>query len=260
LTPDESVTEWPRAKLSRKLDNPDLRREVARISGDLARQQARLATLETRRSFDPQAASEIPTAREELEDLTQQLDQRRADLARATLVASRSGTILSPPMTPATEGPDGRLSGWSGTPLDEVNLGCQLDTGTLVCLVGDPNAFRCVAFVHQRDVSLVAVDQQVSIHLEQLPDVSFRGTVEEVARLDLDATPPELLVRAQIPTRLDSAGVARPLEAVYQVRIGLSEYNAPLVDRGGGQASISVAPKCIAWRIKRWFRQIFRVG
>ena len=243
-----------------KLDNPDLRREVARISGDLARQQAHLTVLETRRGFDPQAAAEIPTAREELEDLKQELDQRRSDLARVILAAPRSGTILSPPVTPPTLDPNGRLSVWSGTPLDEANLGCRLETGTLVCLVGDPNAFRCVAFVNQRDVSLVRVDQRATIHLEQLPDVSLHGTVEEVARLDLEATPPELLVRAQIPTRLDSSGVARPLEPVYQVRIGLSKHDALLVDRGGGQATVRVASKCIAWRMRRWFRQVFRVS
>jgi putative peptide zinc metalloprotease protein len=243
-----------------ELDNPDLRREVARLSGDLAQREARLTVLETRRSFDSRAAAEIPTAREELEDLKQQFAQRQLDLVRLTLRAPRDGTVLSPPPVPAKRNPDGRLSGWSGTPLDEANLGCQLETGTLVCLVGDPDTFRCVAFVNQRDVSLVRVGQRGAIHLEQLPDVSLQGTVEEVARLDLDATPPELLVRAQIPTRIDSAGVARPLEVFYRVRIALSACDASLVDRGGGHVTIRVSPKSVAWRIQHWFRQVFRVA
>jgi putative peptide zinc metalloprotease protein len=243
-----------------ELDNPGLRRAVARLSGDVARQQARLVSLDARRVDDPQAASEIPAAREKLLDLRQQLGQRRSDIQRLSLRAPQEGKILSPPIVPTLHDAGGRLPLWSGTPLDEVNRGCFLETGTLLCLVGDPNAFQAMAYVNQTDTTLVRVGQRVSIHLEQSTGALLQGTVDEVARLDLDATPAELLVRAKIPTRTDSAGVARPLEPVYQVRITLSDPPSLLVDRGGGEAKIRVASKSIGWRISRWFRRTFRVS
>src|SRR4029077_9421570 len=108
-------------------------------------------------------------------------------------------------------------------PFDERNLETFLETGTLLCLVGDPSRFEAVLHVEQTDIELVRTGQRVRIMLDHLPGEVFLGTVAEVAKLDLAVMPRELSAARDLPSRIDQRGVSHPLDTWYQARVLFDE-------------------------------------
>src|SRR5690606_12589860 len=118
------------------LESFDLKMELARLEGEQKQLELMLRNLEGRRVRDPEVESQIPATRERLADVIERLARRRDDVAKLVLSAPAAGYVLPPPSLPP---PDrkGELRTWTGTPLEQRNLGAFLDVGTLFCLVGD---------------------------------------------------------------------------------------------------------------------------
>jgi hypothetical protein len=142
--------------------------------------------------------------------------------------------------------------------LDAANHGCYLDAGTLFCLVGDPGDLEAVAIVEQPDVDLIGPGQPVMICLNQARDRTLGGTVREVAKIDLEAGPQQLIAAGELATRKDQFGVARPLQTVYQASIELVAGGRPGGLAGApGRAKITVAPQSLARRLARYVSRTF---
>ena len=69
-----------------------------------------------------------------------------------------------------------RLAAWHGTPLDSQNRGCYLETGTLVCQVGDPSRLEAMLVIDQSAVAFVRAGQQVRLRIDQGPVHIVTGT------------------------------------------------------------------------------------
>jgi putative peptide zinc metalloprotease protein len=241
-----------------RLDNPTLRREVARLSGETAVLAARLEQLEGRRTIDEEAAIRLPGVRESLADASDRFAQRQRDLERLAITTSRSGLVLPPQGIAPTKAGAGRLPVWSGTPMEGRNQGAYLETGTFLGWVGDPQAFEAVALVDEGDVERVVEGQVVALQLALWPGKRLTGRVVEVARRDADAAPPELVESGQLTVRRDRQGAARPLETVYQVRIALDPHDLPLVNRARGDARIHAVARPAGQLFTDWLRRTFR--
>lgn len=238
-----------------ELDNPEIDLELAELATEEQRLKVRLRNLEAMRSDNPQAASEIPTTQQLLDDVRQRREQRLADRARLRLVASHAGTVVSPPWR--SEGlPDDRLAKWQGSLLDARNRGAFVDQGTLVALVVDPARMEVVAIVDQVDIGLVAPGQTARVFVRSLPGKVYTGVVREVAPSPLTAVPEQLAAAGDVLIER-TGSEARPLTPQYQVRIALTE--APAATLVGGRASvrIAVAPQSLASRLYRYLRQNF---
>ncbi len=248
-----------------RLENHDVDLELAKLEGLRDRQRLKLDNLIRQQGADETAAAQIPTATEALADLESRLAQRRRDRQRLTLVAPQAGTVLPPRRTPphgetgTARGAKQELPSWSGLPLDPQNLQAYLDTGVTFCLIGDPQHLEVLAIIDQADVDLVQPGQSARIQLDELPGDTLSGVVTSVAELDLQVAPRELVVRGDIPTRIDETGAPRPLSASYQVRIAL-DAQSPLL-RGGapGRVKISTAPQSMAYRLWRYLQQTFQM-
>jgi putative peptide zinc metalloprotease protein len=215
-----------------------------------------LKNLESQRLQGVDDGARIPAATAALVDIRNRLAQLEADAARLSIAAPKSGTVLPPPSVPPSPGGD-KLARWSETPLAPRNVGSYLQTGTLVCLIGDPRRFEAVLHVAQQDVELVQPGQPVRIALDHLPGKIFHGKVAEIARLDLEVMPRELAAAGDVPARTDKRGVSRPLDTWYQARVLFDEDPPHMVARVHGEASISVAPQSLAGQLARYLKQTF---
>lgn len=236
------------------LENFELRREVADLSGQVEEQEVRLRVLESARSGNPVASSRIPAAREKLRDLRERFEQRSDDLRKLTLVANRAGTILSVPPRPELPTNAENLREWSGTPLDGRNKGVFLEAGVAVCFVGDPRDVEAVAFVDQADVPFIKPGQSARIQVGAARIVS--GKVMEIARIDSRVVPREL-DPAELHAEVDREGIRRPQDTLYQVRVGL-DTNRPLVHRVAGRLKIDAGNQTLGWRLRRYLARTFR--
>ncbi|MGI6418633.1 MAG: HlyD family efflux transporter periplasmic adaptor subunit [Thermoguttaceae bacterium] len=243
-------------ELLAKLDSAELGREISRLESEYGAEESYLAGLEARRSHDQQAAAELPAARQTLADLQRRLTARRGEAERLRLTAPRSGTVLP---APARHGDSDRqeLPSWQGRPTDAENIGCYLETGTLVCLVGDPRRLRAVVYVDEQNVQLVRPGQPVRILLEQSRRAVLEGRVAVVGDAKVDSVPPRLAAVKAIPTVEDS-GNARPLGAFYRLEVALEPTASPPAIGVRGQAKIEVTAQSLAQRAVRFFSRTLR--
>lgn len=244
-----------------ELKNLDVDMEVEKLRGQANQQRLHIANLERRRVADPAAGALLPTAQETLADIEERLKQRTLDQERLTLKSPVAGTVLPPPRQVRKKS-DKELVPWSGTPIEEKNLGSFLDTGTTLCLIGDPQQLEALLVIDQSDVEFVRTGQRVHIQLDESPGETLWGTIAEVGELDLDVTPRELLHHGDIPTQADEKGVLRPLTTWYQARVTLV---GPVEESGKrsillgatGRAKIHVPSQPLAARIYRALRNTF---
>ena len=240
-----------------QLASPSVQLEVAKLTSERDGQRLYLANLESQRLQGVIDGAKIPAAKAALVDVEERLGQYQRDAARLTIVAPVGGTVLPPPNVPRKPRAADMLDRWWVVPLDPRNLGSYLDTGTLVCLVGDPSRFEAALHVEQTDIELVAPGQRVRIMLDSLPGEMFWGTVAEIAKLDLKVMPRELQAAGDLPSRTDQRGVSHPLDTWYQARVLFDEDPAHLVARVHGRAKISVTPQSLFAQVARYVKQTF---
>lgn len=243
-----------------RLANPKLEWEVSRLDGQVELLKQELANLEDRRLNDASVEALIPTTQQRLVEKQNELHQRTSDLDRLTLRSPIAGVVLPPPSRDDSEAAsdDERLPKWKGTPLDRQNLGATLGTGTEFCQIGQPDRFEAIVAVDQNNVEFVSEGQRVELLIDHLGERLLEGTIVEVAEIDIDVAPPELIAHDDFPTTLDSDGIPRPVSTAYQARIRLDETDAPLILRGTGRTRIESAPRSLADRTLTFLRRTFR--
>jgi putative peptide zinc metalloprotease protein len=237
------------------LENLELDLELTKLEGDRDREALHIKNLRGQQGSDPAAAAQIPTAEEALADLETRLAEQRRDRDRLTLSAPRDGTVF-PPHRQSRPTPAGELATWTETPLDPRNRGAYLETGTIVCLVGDPQRLEATLLIDQSDVDLVRVGQKVQIRFDETPGRKLDGTVASIGELDLKVAPNELVVAGDLPSRIDESGNPRPISATYQARVELSPSDDFALRSGAiGRAKISVESASLARRLIRYLSQ-----
>ena len=241
-----------------RLEDPQTQREWQQAIAARDRQAALVRHLETQRGQRVDAADRLPSAREALRDLDERARQTRQYREMLTIAAPIGGQVLAAPAAHEAFGDSGRLPRWSGTPLDPENRGGYLETGTLLCLVGDPAALEAVALVDQADVELVHEGQRVHVRLNQFPGRRLRGIVREIAKIELDQQPRALLASGQLPSGKDAEGAAVPVTTSYQARIALQDDGRPLLGGAPGTCRIAVQPQSLASRLSRFVNRTFR--
>ncbi|MBI5757297.1 MAG: HlyD family efflux transporter periplasmic adaptor subunit [Planctomycetales bacterium] len=240
-----------------RLDNPELERDIVRLIGQRNQQRRHVESLRRRQVSDSHAAAGIPAAMGSLADLEERLNQRERDLSRLTLTAPAAGTILSAVSRFHSGSPDG-LRSWSGRPLDDRNRGALLDTGTLVCRIGDPLQREALLFVVQDDIEFVRPGQRVRMQFDALPSATLAGTVAEISAVDEPSIPWPLVARGDLPVTSDHYGQARPLVTVYQARVEIETHDHDLPLGSTGQARVRVEPMSLGSRMLRAARRTFR--
>ncbi len=238
-----------------KLASPQLERELARLEGEVQEHRVRLEQLERRRVREQGVAAQIPSTRESLHEVEQQLERRRRDADRLVLRAPRSGVVV-PAFSP-NRSPAGSLPGWSSTPLDPRNRGCFLRAGTTVCLIGERSKVAATLIVSQDCAADVRVGQSVRLRCPECPGNVLHGEIVELAELDIDLVTTDLVRRANLPTRIVSSGTIRPVGIWYQARASISQPDDRILPGTSGTGTISIESESVLFRFRRWLRRTF---
>jgi putative peptide zinc metalloprotease protein len=239
-----------------QLTNRRLELQVAELASRAAQQRLLVAHLSLRQHRDPELGEQLPVAEARLRDLDTQLAELNRELARLQVVAPVAGTILPPP--PASRDADDDLGSLVGTPQSPHNLGCYLESGALLCTIGDPSKTEAVAFVDQADVQALHEGQVVRLALRQHPGRIIHGRVLEISRLQSDDMPPQVVAERLIPLHAGPAGKSQPLHTYYQAVVTLDSHDRNLLSGAVGWARVQVAPQPLWLRIHRGLRGTLR--
>jgi len=260
----ESITVKPGALVEAgaeiaRLSSIDLDLAIADLDGKATQARARLASLERERFTDPAASLEIGTVEESLKSVEEQLKRKRKDRADLVLSAPRSGVVLPSPALKTPPDGTGRLPGWSGHVLEERNLGATLAEGTVLCLVGDPNAFEAVMVVDQSEMEFVSRGQRVDLKINALPWQTFRGTIDEIAETNLEGGSERLSVKSggQVPTRTDESGREMPISTSYEALMAVDDPDGAFTAGMRGSARIRVGQRTVGSWLLRLLWQTF---
>jgi hypothetical protein len=238
----------------------DLQRDVARLEGEIRRTRIQLENLTTLRALAPELAAEvaplIPATEESLRDKIAQHQQLHSNQSRLRVTAPIAGVVLPGPAVATHEQAD-ELPAWSGLPLQEMNLGCQLDRGTTLCLISQPGRYEVLAYIPQDQVERVRTGQSVRLLLDQLAGQQLTGTVQTIAKVDALVVPEQVVRDLDLPVRKDTTGALRPVGTIYEARIAFAQSPANLVVGGRGRAKILVDPQTVAQRLYRSLSSIF---
>jgi putative peptide zinc metalloprotease protein len=237
-----------------RLGNLELEHEAARLAGEHRQQQIHVDSLESRRGTDRQAAAQLPTARAALAALEQQHALVRQDVQRLTLVAPVAGTVLPPPVRKGQDASPVDLPEWTGTPLDDVNQGAKLFTGTLLCRIGDPDAIEAALAINESDAERVRVGGRVRLQLDAQPLRRLEGTLVEVAA----AEAPDRQRAESTTGRAGARGrMADEPATAYTARVELDPQGARLCLGARGRARVSTDAEPLALRVYRFLRHTF---
>jgi putative peptide zinc metalloprotease protein len=238
------------------LENLELEQEITVLRGELERQTVLCENLRKSRIRDPQMGALLPAAEEALADARRRLVERLEDQSRLVVTAPIGGIVMPPRQRP-DESTSEELPDWIGTPLDVENRGAWFETGALIGLVGAPDRLEALAVIDQADIELVRPGQTVRLSLDETPGAVITGTIQELARIDLDVAPPELVASGALPVRNDGPA-PRLASAAYQARIRLDPHAFPLRIRTAGSAKVIVDPTSLGWRVWRYLSTTFR--
>ena len=242
-----------------QLKNVEADRELARMEGEYALRKMRVEHLERLRGVDAEANSQLLAARAALADSERRLADRRRELGRLTLRSPAEGLVIVPPAAPARSASAGRLSTWSGSLLERKNLGASIEPGTLVCLVGDPEAFSAILLIDDHDVKRLAPGQPVRMRIDELPGHVLEGEVVDVARHEVRGQQNAKAAQADMTALF--AGVVSPehSKSLYQAEVRFDSPGQPLVIGGRGHAKVTAERITLARSIARYIGQTFRL-
>jgi len=242
-----------------RLASPALDRELATLAGQRENARVQYEGLRRRLENDAALAPLLPGAEETFRDAQARFDQRQRDAASLILRAPQDGSVIPPPHRPAQHPTDGRLPSWHGIPQDASNVGCSLETGTLFCQVGDPQAVTIQLLIEQSDRSFVAVGQAVRLKFSAATERIIGGTLVALSETPLQVLPRELAAVKTIATRPDEQGLPRPVDTLYQATVHL-DTPARLLPGSVGQAKILVAAQPLWRQVGHVLQRTFSLG
>jgi putative peptide zinc metalloprotease protein len=247
-----------------RLANADLRLEIAQLEGERNTLQAQLNSLEQMQATRAgEVVGQIAPLRERLASVEAQLRKKQTDLERLTILAPRDGVVIPPPRVPERpEMEETELSSWTGTPLDEKNLGATLTPEgqeSLLCQIGDPQEWDAVLVIDQDDVRLVEAGQEVRLMFEESAYHVFVSKLEQSASDELTSVPPRLASTngGPLAAQPNPDGTLKPLSTSYQAVARLNDPHGMLRNGLIGRARIETQPRTLAWRIMRYLGRTF---
>lgn len=244
-----------------QLRNLQVEQELMHAEGEQRLRELRVRHLERLRGTDPQANDELPTARAALADAERRLDDRRRELARLTLTAPVAGVVLPAPQITRARPSSlaARRSNWPGSLLEVASIGTAVETGTLVCLVGDSTQLTATLLVNDADIKRLRPGQPTRLQFDQLPGHVLAGQVVDVSRRELDGLDTAPHASSDLASLFSGAIPAGTQGAHYEARVLFAAPAQPLIMGGRGQAKVAAERITLARRIVRFLGQQFRL-
>ena len=243
-----------------QLRNPDLQIRLAELRGEEEVANVQLRNLAYRSRGEAALKAQLETHKELLESIQSMRAETEEEIERLTVRAKRHGYVIEPPHRAAQDSKDGRLPGWTGSPLEERNRGALLTADDVICEIGTPDAFEAVLIIDQGDVQLVRVGQAVDMKLDSLRLETFSGMITEKSNEPLDAASMSMSSQTggDLQTEIDpKTGQIKPRNVSYQARVPIQVDRVKVRPGYRGSAKIHVDPMSLGSRLWRVIAQTF---
>ena len=238
------------------LENPMLHMDLVEAEGRYKVAKQELKSLNDSLQHNPSVGFRIGPQEQVLAVEEEVFFNKKRDVESLILRAPLSGVVVSPPWRSFQSLPHDQLPRWWGSPLEPRNLNATLESGTVVCSVGDPRFLEAILIIDQSRIAFIQLNQRVELKLHEFPDQTFFGEVVEIEKQKVTSLEPQLSTSAggEVPTtRSQTDGSEEPNRASYRVRMFLD--NKPdLSIRVGmtGVCKIHVDPQTLGQRL--WFK------
>ncbi|MCC9605723.1 HlyD family efflux transporter periplasmic adaptor subunit [Blastopirellula sp. JC732] len=241
-----------------QLVNDDIQLRRVELTGDLNEQRQHVENLHRQVNNDRTVAAQIPAAEAVLADLQRQLDVVSRDAERLTIKAPSDGVVLPPPLRVEAGQSQRQLPTWKGTPLEEKNRGALMQRGDLLAIVAESDRIEAQLLIHQRDVDLVNVGDNVELLFDGLTGAAVRGRIVEISRDEIVDAPRNLAQGAELPVEEGEAGEMSLVERSYQATVELESVPTKLLPGTRGKAVVLGRSLSLGQRISRWISGNFR--
>ncbi|MEM6798211.1 MAG: HlyD family efflux transporter periplasmic adaptor subunit [Planctomycetota bacterium] len=253
------------------LENLEVDLQIARLETQIAQYEAQLKDLGQLSLSVRGADDQLAQVTELLAAAREQLAKQQEDAERLVLVAPVAGVVIPPPIKNNPQPDERALPVWQGTPLDKKNLGATFEPAPF-CMIGPVGEYAAELAIPAAENNFVNVGQKVEVLLDQSPDYTYRGKLEEKSPRTRNDTPPRLssLAGGEIPTQMDENGVPRPLEPFIDATVPFvppadrsqmtaSQREAHDLLRVGltGTAKIRIQDRTLWDRLYRYLSQTF---
>lgn len=243
------------------LENPDLDIRLADLAGEEEVATLQFENLRKRVRYNRALSAQFQTQRKILISIQDMRRKTIEEKERLTVKATRAGVVLPPPMRkPQQSAGDGRLPGWTGTPLEERNRGALLTADDLICEIGSPDAMEAVLMIDQGDVQLVRESHEVDLKLDSRRLHTFQGVILEKSQEPLSNASTSLSSQTggDLQTEIDpTTGMVKPRSVTYQARVPLKPGDLPLRPGYRGSAKIHVDHRSLGSRLWRVIAKTF---
>jgi len=246
------------------LENKNLKIRLTTLQGEEQALETELRNLSRAPDRDRSVADRMGVVQEYLASKRDEIAQLQNDIKRLRIVAPASGTIIPPPRVPDKPvEPDMQLTSWTGSPLDEENLGAVLSPEgrqNLFCYIGDLNEWDAVLIVDQDDAERVGIGQSVRLMFEESAYHVYTSKVDHFAGYDeMEEVSTRLASTSggPLPAQADRDGVVRPLTTSYQALARLDNRNGLLRNGLIGRAKIETEPRTIFNRLSEYVSRTF---
>ncbi|MGV3485892.1 MAG: hemolysin D [Planctomycetaceae bacterium] len=242
------------------LKNPDLEIRLVELEGEQREAEVRMRNLSLRSRADEAIKAQLETQQELIQSIEHMKQKTSEELDRLVVRAKREGVVMPPPDKQPQPDDDGRLPGWTGSPLEESNRGALLTAEDLICEIGSARELEAVLVVDQGDVQLVDVGQEVDLKLDAQRMGSFRGKIVEKSQAELKNTSSSMASQSggDLQTEIDpTTGQVKPRSVSYQARVPIDGVDVPLRPGYRGSAKVHVQPMSLGQRLWRIVAQTF---
>lgn len=243
-----------------KLKNPDLEIRLVELQGEEEVAKVQLSNLAYRSRTDKSLSAQIDTQEELLESIQSLRAKTEEEIERLTVRAKRDGYVISPPQRAPQDTQDGRLPGWTGSPLEPRNRGALLTADDVVCEIGTPDAFEAVLIIDQGDVQLVRVGQPVELKFDSRRLSTFSGMITEKSNEPLNSATMSMSSQTggDLQTEIDpKTGAIKPRNVSYQARVPIQVDDVPIRPGYRGSAKVHVDPMSLGGRLWRVIAKTF---
>lgn len=239
-----------------RLYSQQLRVQLASLRTEAELANRRYANLQKVSTATGEFGESVKAAQAAQDSALANFDRRQLDEQRLVVTSPATGLLLAPPrIDPQSD--EAMLPQWSGTPLETKNLGCYLESSTLIgTIVPDPTQLEAVIAVDQADMEFVTQQQDIEFLLFQVPGRTFASKIEVVTPTEMESTPNALSSRfgGLIPTETKE-GREVPQSTKYIVRAPLDSGGLRIASGATGQAKILVGSQTIGQRMLRLFNR-----
>ena len=244
-----------------QMSNIDLLLDINEIESQIAKNKARAQSLQTAQFAlkDRSAALELPEVMKSLKALREQLAQRQEDVKRLELIAPSSGTVLPPPEIPARPDRGGDLAKWTGSPLEEKNLGAYMaGDSRLFCQIGDAHHWEAHIAIDQDDIDFVRENQAVAIKLDEVPYRTFYSKISEIGpEIKISSRHLSSKSGGELMSKSDESGMERPINTTFQALAAIDDPDGKLIQGLRGTAKVYANWQPLGQRMWRYLVRTF---